>query len=306
MAAQTGILFDIKRFALHDGPGIRTTVFFKGCPLRCKWCQNPEGLTRAPQRVMEPDRCLVDCFACIEACPDRNLSRSSSKAGVERAGALCSDCGTCAKVCPGDAIREMGRSYTVEEVMKELQGEQVFHEESGGGVTFSGGEPLDQPDFLLALLAQCREAGMHTAVDTSGFAPEAVIRSVAKEADLFLYDLKVFDEGLHREFTGQSNRGILKNLILLNGLAREVQVRVPLVPGMTDWEGEISGIADFLSRLDPVPGLSLLPYHRFYVNKQKKLGLPDAMQGMDPPAEEQVEQIRQRYEAAGLQVSVRN
>jgi len=273
-----GRIFNIQRFSVHDGPGIRTTVFLKGCPLRCVWCHNPESLRGEVELVRFESRCL-HCGRCIEACPTGRL------AALEQAEEApeCILCGTCAEVCPAEARQVVGRSVTVEELLAEILRDRIFFDDSGGGVTFSGGEPLSQPDFLAAALEACRGAGVHTAVDTSGFCRLEDLLRIAPWADLFLFDLKHMDDARHRELTGVSNRRILENLSALAGrLAASgavpvadpprIRIRVPVIPGMNDDAANFSAVARFAASLPGVRRIDLLPYHAHGLGKLERLG----------------------------------
>jgi len=202
-----GTIFDIKKYAIHDGPGIRTTVFFKGCPLRCRWCHNPEGQSSKPEMFVRPSRCLKECSECLSVCEREAISRTEISPVIDRE--RCNSCGKCAEVCPAEAIEVVGRQMSVQEVMAEVEKDMIFHDESGGGVTFSGGEPLLQPVFLSTLLEKSKEKDIHTTVDTSGYASFEIMEEIAKNVDLFLYDLKIMDEKKHKEYTGKSNKVIL-------------------------------------------------------------------------------------------------
>jgi pyruvate formate lyase activating enzyme len=226
-----GIIFKIQKFAVHDGPGIRTTVFLKGCPLRCRWCHNPEGLISRSQPMQAP---------------------AGSTAGRQT----------------------VGRTFGVEALLGEIEKDRLFYDESGGGVTFSGGEPLRQEAFLNAMLRSCRLRDLHTVVDTSGHAPRSVMEKVAPLTDLFLFDLKLMDDTAHRRFTGASNQPILENLRLLDRLGRPFRIRVPMIPGVTDGEDNLRRIADFLEPLDSLQAVDLLPYHRIGEGKYRRMGMP--------------------------------
>ncbi|NNG27266.1 MAG: glycyl-radical enzyme activating protein [Ignavibacteriaceae bacterium] len=222
----SGVIFDIKRFAIHDGPGIRTTVFFKGCPLRCLWCHNPESHKILPEK--------------FEGCNFRgNINHSLSSQNDE-----------------------VGREVTILEVMKEIEKDSVFYEQSGGGVTFSGGEPTIQPDFLFSLLKECNEMGLHTTVDTCGYVPTRVFEKIIDYTDLFLYDLKLINDELHHKYTGVSNKVIHTNLKWLDNNDQNICIRIPVVPGITDAQENISETINFLTKLDNISEISLLPYHR--------------------------------------------
>jgi pyruvate formate lyase activating enzyme len=242
-----GLLFDLKKFAVHDGPGIRTTVFFKGCPMRCLWCHNPEGISPRREVMVFSSRCIKSCRDCLDACPRRALRKA--RGGIVLDRGRCDGCGACARVCPAEALQIAGSSATADEIMKELAKDKPFYQESGGGVTFSGGEPLQQPGFLRELLAQCRRQKLHTAVDTSGHAPYTVFEKILPLTDLFLYDLKIVNEARHKQLTGLSNRLLLDNLAKLSGSGCSLAIRVPLVPGCNDRPGDLDEMADFCADL---------------------------------------------------------
>ena len=222
----TGKVFDIKKFSIHDGPGIRTTVFFKGCPLSCRWCHNPESQALEPEMMLWANRC-IRCEACLPVCKQGAISRDGDFAPTD--GEKCVLCGACVEACHAGAREIVGREMTVAQVMAEIERDVAFYDESNGGVTFSGGEPLWQAGFLLALLQACQEKEIHTALDTCGFAPWEMLDAIREHVDLFMYDLKLMDDAKHRDFTGVSNELILKNLQALSQRGHDIVLRVPIV-----------------------------------------------------------------------------
>jgi pyruvate formate lyase activating enzyme len=294
-----GIVFDIKRFALNDGPGLRTTVFFKGCPLFCSWCHNPESRAFEPVLLFRPARC-VRCLRCVEACP-ANAVAVEAGLPVTDPG-LCTVSGKCAEVCPSEAREIVGREYSVLEIMEEIRKDRVFYEESGGGVTFSGGEPLAQPEFLAALLRVCRDEGIHCTLDTSGFAENKVFLKTASLADLVLFDLKAIDPETHLRLTGVYNKEILENVVSLSAGRTEILIRIPLIPGLNDDERNITRTGEFVLGLPKIPGVELLPYHPVAKEKHERF----SFDYLGPEAEvypvERVDEAERILSGMGLSV----
>ncbi|MGD0037829.1 MAG: glycyl-radical enzyme activating protein [Bacteroidota bacterium] len=266
----TGLIFNIQRFSVYDGMGIRTTVFFKGCPLHCSWCHNPESLSLVREIALRSDRC-IQCGDCMAICKNGAIYRENGSYVIHRE--RCLRCGECVDVCVADARALVGREMTVEEVMKEIRADASFFNQSGGGVTFSGGEPLLQHEFLLALLETCRMEGIHTTVDTTGFTSATILKSIAENTDLFLYDLKLFNDAMHREYTGVSNQIIFQNLKLLADWNKKVVIRIPLIPSLNDDEENIRALGAFVASLQKIQEIHLLPYHRSGIDKYQRIGM---------------------------------
>ncbi len=298
----SGTIFDIKRFAIHDGPGVRTTVFFKGCPLGCLVCHNPEGQSRDKDVLLKSDRCTL-CGDCLEICKLHAISPNSEAVQIDRA--VCDLCGTCAERCLPGAIELAGRDVTVDEVLEEVERDTVYYDESGGGVTFSGGEPLFQPEFLTALLRECRRREIATVVDTSGYGPDGVLSAICDMVGLFLYDLKLMDSRRHEAFTGVANESILKNLRWLSGQGARVMIRFPLLPGVNDDEPNIGAMGKFVSSLPTAHTIDILPYHRIGIDKYTRLGRTYRLPEVAAPTEGGLAAAVSALESVGLDVTVK-
>ena len=267
-----GVIFDIQRYSIHDGPGIRTVVFLKGCPLRCQWCSNPEGRNPVPELEFFGSRC-ERCGRCVEVCPREAVNRVLDSAPEEKLDRrACDLCGLCVEACPSSALILSGRRVTVEEVMVEVKKDLAFYRRSGGGVTLSGGDPLAQPSFARALLERCGEANIHTAIETCGHAPEQVFRQVVEPSDLVLYDLKHADPEEHQRLTGASNTVVLRNLRVLVGMGKTIVARLPLIPGRNDGEANLREIGTLLSGLG-IREVHLMPFHQLGKDKYQRLGI---------------------------------
>jgi pyruvate formate lyase activating enzyme len=358
---ESGLVSHIQKYSIQDGPGIRDTVFLKGCPLHCAWCHNPENVSPQREVVTIEARC-VRCGQCLQVCPRKDaegvgqapgppnvrqangapsppangasfargnrtsadlavlMSAPSLQTKLERLGlsgmdavpaplqastnceaALpCTLCGACVEACPTGARVMMGRRMTVSEVLSEILADRIFYDDSSGGVTFSGGEPLLQFDFLKELLLACRAQGVHTAIDTSGFAPRAHLLAIAPLVDLFLYDLKFMDEARHREFTGVSNQLILENLRALGQIHGAIWVRIPMIPTANDNPDELDAMAQFVATVPSVRQVNLLPYHTTGIHKFSRLGQEYRLKRIVAPSATQLEAAVARFTAFGL------
>lgn len=269
MNGTTGTIFRIKKYAIHDGPGIRTTVFLKGCPLSCWWCHNPEGQTPTPQ----------------------TMARAKEVGGREKVTGKAAG-----------STETIGKTVSLSAVMAEVEKDVIFYDESGGGVTFSGGEPLVQADFLSALLSECAEKEIHTAVDTTGYADARTFSNIAEKANLLLFDLKIMDEARHLKYTGVSNRRILENLKRASRIGTEVMIRFPVIPGINDGDENVQRTAGFIRSLDTVKTIAVLPFHSIANGKYERLGMPNRTCGIEPPTAARIKEIKHIFEAIGLNV----
>ena len=295
---KTGIVFNIQKFSVHDGPGIRTIVFFKGCPLACKWCSNPESQTAQPVVMLNPRNC-VKCGKCQPACL-RGAIDYSRRGYIDRE--QCVNCGHCASVCYAHALVVSGKTMTVAAVMEEVRKDAVHYRRSQGGVTLSGGEPLLQADFAGELLKACQAHGWHTAIETTGFATEESLLKVIPYVDMVLLDIKHIDAELHKEGTGITNEVILRNALKIAAMAKETIVRVPVIPGFNDDARSIRLICEFAKYLKGVREIHLLPYHKLGANKYESLGRELPMDaGAKSPAEAEIHEFCNNVTRQGFQ-----
>jgi pyruvate formate lyase activating enzyme len=292
-AQSSGNVFNLQRYSLHDGPGIRTTVFLKGCPASCWWCHNPESQLPGPEIAVSQTRCIA-CDACLLACHEGLQPRDK-----------CILCGDCSQACPTGARSLVGRQMTVAEVVASVMRDRMFFEDSGGGVTFSGGEPLGQPEFLKALLAAFRALEIPTALDTAGFCPTEALLEVAPLVDLFLFDLKCIDEASHLRGTGVGNSGVLENLTRLSAVHHNIWIRVPVVPGFNDTTEEMQAIARVAAASGSVRQVWLLPFHATWAAKPERFGkeTPGAA-GLIPPSAERLERFARIFRELGLETII--
>jgi pyruvate formate lyase activating enzyme len=294
---ESGLVSNLQRYCLHDGPGIRTTVFLQGCPLACAWCHNPETRPARASVVFTAARC-IRCGECSPACPQGH-AESITDGGNRRD---CLACGACVEACPTGARKLVGRRMTVDEVLGEVCRDEPFYDQSGGGVTFSGGEPLAQGEFLKSLLEACRRREVHTAVDTSGYAPQEQLLAIAPLVDLFLYDLKFLDETKHVQYTGVSNGLILENLRALGRVHGNLWIRIPVVPGINDRPEEIEGLVWLAASVPGVRQVNLLPYHRTALHKFQRLAEAYPLAEIAAASPESMRAMAEGLRASGLEI----
>lgn len=298
----TPLIFDIKRYAINDGPGIRITIFMKGCPLSCKWCHNPESQSPEIQKLYTESRC-IGAQECVKVCPVEALTLTPK--GIVTDADACTLCGICADACPTKAMEMSGRLYDIGELMQIIEKERVLMEQSGGGVTFSGGEPLMHADFLVKLLDVCGTKNIHRTVDTCGFADTKTILEVAKRTDLFLFDLKLMDAAKHKKWTGVSNKLILENLQALSEMGANVNIRIPLIKNVNADRKSLTEMAEFITTLSGKrPVVNLLPYHNLAANKYTKLGSNYNEFNMEEPSEEVQSTAVGIFESFGIMAEI--
>ena len=298
----TGRIFNIQRFSIQDGPGIRTTVFMKGCPLKCLWCANPESMDARPQLLYIEAHC-ARCYRCIEACPNgANSKNVDGSIRIDRN--LCKGCGKCVEACPNEARVLCGKQMTVDEVMVEVKKDALFYRNSGGGVTASGGEPTQQADFLVNLFKKCQTAGFHTALDTCGYVKWERLERILKYTDLVLFDLKNIDPTKHKELTGANYGLVLENAKQMAKKGIDFIVRAPLIPGRNDSTENLHALASFVIKLGKNM-IDILPYHRLGAGKNERLGKQYALEKTQPFTKEELQGKVKILESCGLDVSIK-
>jgi pyruvate formate lyase activating enzyme len=295
-----GIVFNIQRYSIQDGPGIRTTVFLKGCPLRCRWCSNPESQNPRPE-IAHRDSVCNACGRCVEVCPVHAIIVGKKVVTIDRA--LCDNCAKCIAVCAPGALKIFGEEMTAAQVFREVIKDVDFFRESDGGVTVSGGEPLFQPDFVAALFRLCWDKGIHTCIETSACATVKALETVLEYTSLVLFDIKQADSAAHREWTGQPNEQIIRNLGIVVKKEIPVIIRIPMIPGVNDSEAELGKIAS-LAGLLKVRRVDLLPYHKFGMGKYQQLDRKYLLEDLNTQPDEQVKKARQLFISRGFDCDV--
>ncbi len=296
------LIFDVKRYAINDGPGIRITIFLKGCPLRCKWCHNPESQNVHRQKMYAQSKC-IGSLECVKICPEEALSLTPQ--GIVTNAVSCTMCGKCAEVCPTKAMEMTGEIMSVDQVMTQIKKETMFMDQSEGGVTFSGGEPLLHHEFLTKMLDACSEEEIHRCVDTTGHASTEILLEVAKRADHFLYDLKMIDPIKHQKWTGVPNQTILKNLKILAATGANINIRIPLIKGINDDDKNIHDSAKFIAALEgKKPLVNILPFHNIAEKKYEKLGQGYDKGDMDAPSQERQNEILEIFKSYGINAMI--
>ena len=296
------LIFDVKRYAINDGPGVRITIFLKGCSMTCDWCHNPESQSAYTQKMYSEHKC-IGCQECVKACQQNACTLTAN--GIITDSQACILCGTCAEVCPAKATEMSGEEMSVERIMEMIKKETIFMDQSEGGVTFSGGEPLLHHEFLLELLKECGKEGIHRCVDTTGFATTEVLMKIARNTEYFLYDLKMMDSVKHKQYTGVPNEGILKNLKLLAASGAEINIRIPLIHGVNDDEENIQQSAAFIASLKgEKKQVNILPYHNIASKKYEKLGQIYNPGIMAQPDEDRQQYVLDVFKSYGLKAMV--
>lgn len=296
-----GQVFNIMKYAVHDGPGIRTTIFLKGCPLNCWWCHNPESQELKPQLTFFPNRC-IGCMDCISACKENAITEVNGrvKTDLEK----CENCGDCTLVCFAEAREMAGKSMSVEEVVSEIKKDKIFYDESGGGVTFSGGEPLMQSSYLLELLKKMKRLDIHTTIDTCGYASSNILEEVAELTDLFLFDLKHMNSEKHEKYTGVSNTLILENLNKLHKMGKDIIIRIPIIPGFNDSKEELEDFRDLIGTLKNIKEVDLLSYHSIGQEKYNRLGKSYKMKEVKEPSKEDMDNAAKIIGECGVKIKI--
>jgi pyruvate formate lyase activating enzyme len=286
-------VFNIQRYSIHDGPGIRTTVFFKGCPLKCLWCHNPESQNFNKELVQYKDRC-INCGYCIKACKMDAIENKEN----------CILCENCCEECPTNSRVMLGKEMTINEILQEVEKDRAFYDQSKGGVTLSGGEPLSQGEFLLSLVKELKMKSFHITIDTSGYAPWENIEELLPYVDLFLYDLKIVNEEKHKFYTGVSNKIIIDNLRKLAKTGTDIYIRIPIIPTINDGDEDIKDFLQILKEIGGFEHINFLPYHNISTEKYNRLNLEYKIADIKEPSSESMKKIKNIFENHGFKVKI--
>ena len=298
--AVAGLIFDVQRFSLHDGPGIRTLVFMKGCPLTCAWCSNPESQQTRPEVMYYKDKC-IECFSCITACPNSEVLRQKWPLVLDE----CEGCGSCVTACYAEARQLIGRQVMVDEVLETVLRDVVFYEESGGGITVGGGEPTLQADFVIRFLEQCREHSLHTAIETCGFTSWEIFSRVLQHVDLLLLDIKHMDTDRHKAQTGVGNEQILENARRAAAGGQDIIIRLPLIPGFNDGTDHLTQLGKFMrDELSPARRIDILPYHSTGESKSTRLGKAYGLNGASLQSPQEISNVQEILQSHDLDVKI--
>lgn len=297
----TGLVFNIQRYSIHDGPGLRTIIFLKGCPLKCKWCSNPESQSLSPVILFDHRKC-IQCNACVQTCTREAITIVGDDRRVDPE--KCNLCFNCLDICYSGALELVGKKMSVEEVLEEVRKDLPFYTQSNGGITLSGGEPAVQHDFSVAILDECKKEGIHTALETCGFAHWSVLRELVNRVDLVLYDIKHVNPEIHKKLTGQTNTLILQNAKLIADLGKKMIVRVPVIPTCNSTEESIREIMNFVLSLKSVKEIHLLPYHRYGKNKYDRLGWEYTLGEIPSPKDDEMNKLKVMGKELGLIVQI--
>ena len=299
---EKALIFDIQKFSVHDGPGIRTIVFVKGCPMHCKWCANPESQMFHPELMMYPDRC-IGCGKCIEAC-ESGCFAAGEDGSVDFNRSKCTACGKCTEECYAKARTISGEYMSLDEIKEEADKDIAFYRNSGGGITFSGGEAMWNPDLVAELAKYYKDQSISTAIETCGCAPWENFEQVAPYLDLVMYDLKIMDDEKHIEYTGMSNKEILSNLEKICRMVKTI-IRIPIIPTVNDSKEDIDAFGEFVSTLkDYIDTIHILPYHNYGLGKYKALGKEYELEDIEAPSDEHMEEIKKQLEDYGFSVNI--